>query len=174
MKYATLSIAWLASIVSSSCTSNPSKPAEEPRLEPASGPIAREAAEDDEDPGKSTVTIDPRLVELCNMPVPKFAFDSSALSDQARNALDTLATCLVSGPAAGQVLRLIGHADPRGTDEYNMALGQRRAASVAGHLQSRSVEQGRLETSSRGELDATGTDEPSWALDRKVEIYLAD
>jgi peptidoglycan-associated lipoprotein len=158
------------------CSGNEQKPAETPAtMKPASMPVETESkAEDDEDPNKGIVTIDPRLVEMCNMPVPKFAFDSSALSEQASSALDILGTCLVSGPAQGQLLRLVGHADPRGTDEYNLALGQRRAASVAGHLDSRGVEQNRLETSSRGEIDAAGTDEQTWAIDRKVEIFLAD
>jgi peptidoglycan-associated lipoprotein len=151
------------------------KPPAEPTLEPASTPVeSRDIAEDDENPDQGIVAIDPRLVEMCHIPVPQFEFDSSALSAEATSALDALGACLTTGPAAGQAIRLVGHADPRGTDEYNMALGQRRAASVAGHLEARQVPGERMETSSRGEIDATGTDEQTWALDRKVEIFLAD
>lgn len=166
-----ISLTLLASAIIN-CSAKEQKPPEAP-TQPAS--ISAEAADrGDEDPNKAAVSIDPRLVEMCNIPVPEFPFDSSALSRDASAVLDALGTCLVSGPAQGRALRLIGHTDPRGTDEYNLALGHRRAASVAGHLESRSVAMSRLETSSRGESDAVGTDESSWARDRKVEILLAD
>ncbi len=152
------------------------KPAQSPELTPAAGPApkAAPAAQDDEDPNKGVVTIDPKIMEMCNIPVPHFEFDSSALSTQASDALNALAACFVNGPAAGKNMRLVGHADPRGTDEYNLALGQRRAASVADYLGAQGLQSDRMETSSRGELDAIGTDESTWAEDRKVAIFLAE
>ena len=56
---------------------------------------------------------------------------------------------------------------------YNFALGQRRAAAVASYIEGRGVGDRRLETTSRGELDASGYDEASWARDRRVDILLA-
>ena len=69
-------------------------------------------------------------------------------------------------------MMLVGHADPRGTFEYNFHLGERRAESVASFLNRKGVAQNRLDTTSRGKKDAVGTDEASWALDRRVDVLL--
>jgi peptidoglycan-associated lipoprotein len=127
-----------------------------------------------QDPGRSAIVIDEKLAALCDMPAAYFDFDSSALSDVARSALDTLASCFTIGPARGKAMSIVGHADPRGELEYNFALGQRRAGAVVEHLVARGVGELRIESSSRGELDADGFDEVSWARDRKVEISLAE
>jgi len=146
----------------------------------ASAPPAGDAAQpsavpdDGKDPGKSTVSIDPRIVALCGISEPNFPFDSATLTRQAKGVLDALTTCFVSGPAAGKNLRLVGHTDPRGDEEYNFGLGQRRADSVGNYLKKKGLGADRVETSSRGKLDATGTDEAGWAQDRKAEILLAE
>lgn len=80
----------------------------------------------------------------------------------------------MSGAAAGQRLAIVGHADPRGSFDYNLALGERRAAQVADQLKAHGLEANRIDISSRGEMDATGTDETSYAEDRRVGIFLAD
>jgi peptidoglycan-associated lipoprotein len=126
------------------------------------------------DPSKSNIRIDKRLADLCSLPQANFAFDSAALSPQAKAALDALAECLVSGRGKDERLTLVGHADPRGDEEYNLGLGQRRASSVATYLEGKNLPADRMETSSRGELDATGTDEATWAQDRRVDIGLAE
>lgn len=128
----------------------------------------------DKDPDKATIVIDAKIAELCRIPTANFAFDSSALGEDAQAALDALAECFMTGPATGKGMRLVGHADPRGTEEYNMALGSRRAGSVAGYLGGKGIGNANLETSSKGELEASGTDEETWATDRKVEIFLAE
>lgn len=128
----------------------------------------------DKDPNKASIVVDEKIAEMCEIPTAHFDFDSSNLGDDAQAALDALATCFSEGPAKGMGMRLVGHADPRGTEEYNMALGSRRAGSVADYLGGKGLDETSLETSSKGELDATGTDEASWAADRKVEIFLAE
>jgi peptidoglycan-associated lipoprotein len=128
----------------------------------------------DDDGTKAGIVIDPAIAELCDIPTAHFDFDSSALGDDARQALDALASCFIDGPAQGKGMRMVGHADPRGPEEYNFGLGQRRAGSVADYVVGAGLSESSIETSSRGELDAKGTDEESWALDRKVEIFLAD
>jgi peptidoglycan-associated lipoprotein len=80
----------------------------------------------------------------------------------------------VSGAAVGERLKIVGHADPRGTYGYNLALGERRAARVADSLKSQGVAPNRIDVSSRGEMDATGDDATSYAEDRRVGIFLAD
>lgn len=116
--------------------------------------------------------VDPEIARACDLPTTYFAFDSAQLESEANDPLGALATCFASGPMAGKRLRLVGHADPRGELHYNFALGQRRAASVKKHLVTRGVEEDRIETSSMGELEATGHDESTWARDRRVDVLL--
>lgn len=73
--------------------------------------------------------------------------------------------------AAGRA-RLEGHADERGTQEYNVALGERRARTVSVYLQSLGVAADRLDLISYGETKpvAEGEDESAWAENRRVEI----
>jgi peptidoglycan-associated lipoprotein len=101
-----------------------------------------------------------------------FAFDSANLGDAERPVLNRLATCFVSGPLAGREMRLVGHADPRGPDEYNMVLGGSRADTVKTFLTMKGVPDGRIRTTSRGEMEARGTEAASWAEDRRVDVLL--
>jgi len=130
-------------------------------------PVAKE-----EDASKANVVVDPRIREACNMPTPHFEFDSASVHEDP--ALDVLAKCFATGPMAGKAMRLVGHADPRGDFDYNMALGQKRAGNVAQYLQNQGVTEGHIATTSRGEMDATGVDEAGWTLDRRVDVLLAD
>lgn len=126
-------------------------------------------------PTESSVQIDDRIVRACgDLPTAHFAFDSANVLPDSAAALDALARCFVSGPLRGKSIKLVGHADPRGETEYNLALGQQRAYSVLDILAQRGVEIGRMTTSSKGEFEATGSDEAGWARDRKVEVLLDD
>jgi peptidoglycan-associated lipoprotein len=69
-------------------------------------------------------------------------------------------------------MRLVGHADPRGDEEYNRVLGQRRADSVKGAIATAGLDSAKMETTSRGEDDASGTDDNGWAKDRRVDVML--
>ena len=98
-----------------------------------------------------------------------FEFDSSELKPEAMRALDVHARDLKS---AGNNVVLEGHTDERGTREYNMALGERRAAAVQRYLVLQGVSPAQLELVSFGEEKpaATGSDEESWAQNRRVEL----
>jgi peptidoglycan-associated lipoprotein len=99
-----------------------------------------------------------------------FAFDSAELSAEAQATLADHANFL-SG-RNDLKLRLEGHTDPRGTPEYNIGLGERRAQSVRRALGLLGIADMRLETVSYGEerLASEGEDEPSLALNRRVEL----
>lgn len=126
-------------------------------------------------PSSGSIHLDEKITKLCgDLPEAHFAFDSAEVGPTAGTMLDPLARCFISGPGKGKGLRLVGHADPRGETEYNFALGLKRAASVSGYLGGKGMEKGRLDTTSKGELDATGTDDAGWARDRKVEIFLSE
>ena len=98
-----------------------------------------------------------------------FEYDSSDLKAEAMRALDVHAKDL-KGNGARVVLE--GHADERGTREYNMALGERRAKAVQRYLVLQGVSPAQLELVSYGEERpvATGNDEQSWAQNRRVEL----
>jgi peptidoglycan-associated lipoprotein len=104
---------------------------------------------------------------------PKFDYDSSMLSSADRDVLEQVARCLTTGPLKGRHVELIGRADPRGEVEYNMILGESRASTVNKYLAALGVSPEQMAETSRGELDATGTDESSWQLDRRVDLRLA-
>lgn len=124
---------------------------------------------------ESGVRIDNKIVAACgDLPTARFGFDSADVTAAAANALDALARCFISGPLKGKGMKLVGHADPRGETEYNILLGQKRSGGVSDFLAKKGVETTRMATSSKGEFEATGTDEDGWEKDRKVEILLAE
>jgi peptidoglycan-associated lipoprotein len=155
------------------CGSDKPPPPKAPDTQaPSLGPTAKK---DTATPSSGSIHIDDKIMKLCgDIPNAHFAFDSNSITPDVANALDAVAKCFVSGPGKGKGLKLIGHADPRGETEYNFALGQKRAGSVADYMVKKGLEQARINSSSKGELEATGTDENGWAKDRKVEIFLAE
>jgi peptidoglycan-associated lipoprotein len=106
-------------------------------------------------------------------PAPTFDYDKDELTPPDRAVLETLGTCLTTGALKGKTVLLVGRADPRGTEEYNMGLGSRRAHSVGQYLGRLGVAQAQLGVTTRGSLEASGTDEAGWKKDRRVDIQLA-
>ncbi len=102
----------------------------------------------------------------CPLETVYFGFNLSTLSKDATGALSRNAACLAK---TSRGIDLIGHADPRGTTEYNMALSDRRAQAVRDYLRQAGIESTRLRPVPRGNLDATGSDEAGWAKDRRVD-----
>jgi peptidoglycan-associated lipoprotein len=98
-----------------------------------------------------------------------FSFDSAELTTAARAALVLHAEQLSASPRA---VRLEGHADERGSREYNIALGERRANAVRDFLVLQGVQASAIETVSYGEEQpaVTGSGESSWAKNRRVEL----
>ena len=97
-----------------------------------------------------------------------FAFDSSALSAEAQSALDTQVAWLKKHDDVNVIVQ--GHCDDRGTREYNMALGERRANAVKQYLVSQGIEESRISTISYGkERPAVlGNNEAAWAQNRRA------
>jgi peptidoglycan-associated lipoprotein len=102
-----------------------------------------------------------------------FDFDSASLAEEDRALLAQVARCLTEGALRGRSVSLVGRADPRGEPEYNMTLGGSRADTVHRYMVDLGVGRDRLTTTSRGEMDATGTNEQGWARDRRVDLELA-
>ena len=97
-----------------------------------------------------------------------FAFDSSALSADARKSLDTQVAWLKKNSNINVVIE--GHADERGTREYNLALGERRANAVKKYLISKGVKADRISTVSYGKErpEVLGSNEAAWAKNRRA------
>jgi len=95
-----------------------------------------------------------------------FALDSSTLSSEARATLDKQAAWLAQYPQ--NRVQLAGNCDERGTTEYNLALGQRRANAARDYLVARGVNSSRVTTISYGKdrPSALGSDEQSWTQNR--------
>jgi peptidoglycan-associated lipoprotein len=103
-----------------------------------------------------------------------FDYDSTTIADDDRALLAALAKCMSEGALKGKAVSLVGRADARGEMEYNMSLGEARADSVRRYLHDLGVQHERVSASSRGEIDAMGKDETGYALDRRVDIDLAN
>jgi peptidoglycan-associated lipoprotein len=130
-------------------------------------------------PGKANATIyvSDRLRDVCGVQMiesvaeaPKFDFDRSAILPADQDVLAQIARCLTTGTLKGHSIKLIGRADPRGTEEYNMALGERRSNAAMKYLSGLGVSSPQMRETSRGALDATGSDDAAWRLDRRVDI----
>ncbi len=114
--------------------------------------------------------VDPdALAAACREITIHFDFDASTLPTEARHILDAQASCIQN---LGVPVHIEGHCDERGTTEYNLALGQRRADAVRSYLVARGVSPSRLRTISYGEEKpiAFGHDEQAYAANRRSEI----
>lgn len=99
-----------------------------------------------------------------------FEFDSATLTKPSRAELQTLGEWLVEHPEAR--ITIEGHTDERGTDEYNIALGDRRASAIKEYLSRLGVDSARLATISYGEERpaSSGDDEGAYAQNRRGEL----
>lgn len=101
-----------------------------------------------------------------------FDFDKYSLRSDAREALDANAEVLRANPSLAIVIA--GHCDERGTDEYNLALGERRAKASRDYLVRLGIDASRVSVISYGEEQPVsfGHDEASWRLNRRGEFEL--
>lgn len=101
-----------------------------------------------------------------------FDFDKSFIREDAKPILEAVAAHMKGHP--GATLLIEGHCDERGTAEYNLALGERRANSAAKYLENLGVEAKRLSTISYGEErpEDPGHDEEAWAKNRRAVFVL--
>lgn len=173
-----LAIVSILAALSTACGSDPKPPVTAPTpvatTPPPPPPTTTSAPTSD----KMAVNVDGDIVKACNLKfeniedAPKFDYDQETLTPGEKSVLEAIAKCLTTGPLKGRAVDLVGRADPRGETEYNMTLGAKRARSVHTFLGGLGVQGDKLHDTSRGELDAKGTDEEGWRKDRRVDVRL--
>ena len=102
-----------------------------------------------------------------------FDFDSAYLALDGRASLDIeIEKIKELGEAGSTIIRVLGHTDERGSDSYNLALGQRRADSVASYMATKGVPPNIIQSISYGEQHpiSRGSSERAWSENRRVEI----
>jgi len=101
-----------------------------------------------------------------------FDYNLADIKPEDRPILDRKADIMRANP--GVRIRISGHADERGSDEYNLVLGNQRAQAAKAYLQGRGIDGGRIEITSYGEerpVDRAGT-EDAWAKNRRDEFEI--
>ncbi|MEP4547098.1 MAG: peptidoglycan-associated lipoprotein Pal [Saccharospirillum sp.] len=129
-------------------------------------PVEMDTSADDE----MADAVTSEFMDLLDQTLIYFDFDESAIRSEFRTVLNAHAMNLAANPNMSVVLE--GHADERGTREYNLALGERRAKAVADYLMLRGVASSQIDTVSYGEEMplALGSTESDYAENRRVEI----
>ena len=175
------SLMLLASFVLAGCGGGapPEEPAPEPAPAPAPPPPApapvddsaeRERLERERMEREAAERVNALRAELGTM--INFEFDRADIRSADQGTLDRKAAVLAANPNVR--LRIAGHADDRGSDEYNLALGNRRAAAAKRYLENKGVDGSRIEVVSYGEERPLnpGTDEAAYAQNRRDEFEI--
>ena len=99
-----------------------------------------------------------------------FDYDSPQLNPSEQGKIDAVVAYLQANPTQGVVVE--GHCDERGSNEYNLALGERRSLAVRAAMISAGIDGARVQTRSYGEERAVafGHDESAWSLNRRAEF----
>ncbi len=122
------------------------------------------------------------IAKACGIPAradgktmaPSFEYDSAALAEEDRGLLAKISKCLTEGALRDRHVKLVGRSDQRGEPEYNMTLGGSRSDTVKRYMVDLGVPRDRMLATSRGEMDAVGTNESDLAHDRRVDVELVD
>ena len=187
-------IAVIAALVASACHSTPPAPAPTPAPVPTTSDAANQQrirdsiaaaqaaaaqraaqaaaqrAHDDSVARANAAAADQRTLRATLTETIHFDYDKSDLRDDAKAQLDAKARIL--GANASVTIRIAGHTDERGSAEYNLALGQRRAATAKRYLAEHGVAESRIETISFGMEHpvAQGKDESAYSQNRRDEF----
>jgi peptidoglycan-associated lipoprotein len=149
-------------------------PVTPPPAQEVEEPVAPPVADETEDPlaGSDMEAINAELQRRGFSPDIYFDYDESSLTDETRDRLARNADLLKSQPQF--LVTIEGHADSRGTNEYNLALGERRANAVRDYLTSLGVASGRLRTISYGEERGVCTEdeENCWSQNRRAHMII--
>jgi len=106
----------------------------------------------------------------CEEAKVRFEFNSTTLASDAKSTLEKVAACLKSNAKVRVTIE--GNADERGTEEYNLSLGENRAQSVARYLELLGADRERVKTVSygKGNPECSEHDEACWARNRRAAL----
>ena len=163
-----LILALMIAITLAACQTTPDEPEPTPDPEPPKTDVDTSAAPDPRDYTDSRNFDNPE--SLLSKRVIYFDFDKSNVRPEYRGIVSAHAAYTAANSSARVTLE--GHADERGTREYNLALGERRAQSVADVFMALGVSAANIENVSYGEENpvADSHDDSAWRLNRRVEI----
>ncbi len=161
------------------CSSQSTKPTETPVVEDSSGTetqgVEQSGGMSDEELAKKRrmeemQRMEAEMAALREVRVFYFDFDKSLIKPEAREYIKAHAKYLAENPAMSIVLN--GYADERGTKEYNLALGERRALSVRNYLEVNGAKRGQIDVVSYGEEFPAdpGHNETAWSKNRRVVL----
>jgi peptidoglycan-associated lipoprotein len=169
-----LAISLLGLCFTAACSSTPAPKSARDVSPAATVAEAKPSAPARKSDTSANVAIDDAIIRACNIRSDEayFPFDSSKLESSDVSPLSAVAKCFTNGALKGHSLKLVGRADPRGDEEYNMVLGQSRADRVGEALYRDGLGHTRMSSTSRGDLDAKGHDESGWMKDRRVDVLL--
>ena len=170
-----LAILFITGFVLSGCTTTPKPVATSPTQASASQPAPTTSAAAQAQTPASPIGRDPRAQSGSPLAdrVFYFEFDSAGVRSDYLAALTAHAKFLLSSKLR---MRIEGHADQRGSAEYNMALGQKRGDAIRRAMTVLGATNSAIETISFGESKpaVVGTDETAWSKNRRVEIRYSD
>lgn len=163
----------MAALLAAGCAKKPAPEAAAPAAPVTEAPVVSAMPAQPtgvQEQAVSDIPAAPELATVAGLQRIYFAFDQHTLSDQARTTLAGNAAWLKANP--GQKVVIEGHCDERGSDEYNLALGERRALAAQSYLVSLGVDAGRLSTISYGEERplVAGKGEEAWSQNRRAEF----
>ena len=169
------------------CAHKQETKAEAPKSEPAPAPVAsappaapaEKTCASDLDCGAKQLCLNNKCVDItpdlaaCTDVRVHFPFNSDEIDAADKPQLDRSARCLKADHALH--ITIEGNADERGTEEYNMALGDRRATAVAKYLERLGASQAQLKTVSYGKENplCVEHDEDCWGKNRRAELNVA-
>ena len=174
-RIAVLTIATLSVAMLDACKKKP-EPAPIPQAAPTRGPDADSAARAQAAAAAAAAARDAAgtaaALRATLTATVHFEYDQSDLRPSDKSVLDAKIPILQAN--TGVMIRVSGHTDERGSDEYNLALGQRRAAAAKAYLVQHGIAESRIETISYGEErpSAQGSDEGAWAQNRRAEFEI--
>jgi peptidoglycan-associated lipoprotein len=162
-------------VLAAACASTETKK-EAPIADRSTGTTAPKASESTTSPNRDTGVRGDPLHDPSSILSKRsvyFDYDSNAVKDEYRNLVQAHARYLADNRSAH--VRIEGNCDERGSREYNLALGQRRAESVKRVMTVLGATDANIETVSYGEEKpvATGHDEQAWAQNRRADIKYA-
>jgi peptidoglycan-associated lipoprotein len=173
MKTKSIQIAALAAALLATAACSSRRPAQLPPA-PGSGTDTGTIGTGDQSADPNAPVPGSQAHFLRTVPADRVFFDTDqySLSDQARATLDAQAEYLRQYPSV--TITIEGHADERGTREYNLGLGDRRANSVKVYLESRGISAGRMTTISWGKErpEVEGSTESAWQQNRRAVTIL--